>query len=163
MRTRAVVALLALAACQSQPGPVQVEDPASLRVVQGVEYVAETRVMESYPVQLATVVTITNRSSSPVTLTFPDSCVVTLRAYAGGQQVWDQRILILCAAQIVEVTVPPGGSRTFETRTDAAQILGGTLPDGRYRIEAVLQPSGETVRLDAGAVDLSIPRGDRGD
>lgn len=156
MRTRAAWALLVLTACQTQGSPVQPDDSASLRTVQGVEYAADMRVMESYPVQLAIEVTVTNRSASPVTLRFPDSCVVTLRAYADGRQVWDQRTLILCAAAVVEVTLVPGASRTFETRTDAAQILGGQLPDGRYRIEAVLTPSGETVRLDAGQVELGV-------
>lgn len=156
MRVRAAWALLAMAACQTQGSPVQPDDSASLRVVQGVEYAADMRVMESYPVQLAIAVTITNRSGSPVTLRFPDSCVVTLRAYAAGRQVWDQRILILCAAVEVDVTLAPGASRTFDMRTDAGQILGGHLPDGRYRIEAVLTPSGETVRLDAGEVDLGV-------
>jgi hypothetical protein len=158
MRVRSAWPLLALAACSSETAPTQPDDLARLRVLQGVEYAADTRVMESFPVQLATAVTVTNRTGSPVTLTFPDGCVVTLRAYSGDRQVWDQRILILCHAARVEVTLPPGGSRTFETRTDAAQVLGGTLPDGRYRIEAVLHPSGETVRLDAGVVDLAIHR-----
>lgn len=151
--------VLVVAACQSQGSPVQPDDFASLRVVQGVEYAAETRVMESFPVQLATEVTITNRTASPVTLTFPDGCVVTLRAYQGERQVWDQRTLILCTAAIVEVKLAPGASRSFDARTDAAQILNAGLPDGKYRIEAVLTPSGATVRLDAGTVDLAIPRG----
>jgi hypothetical protein len=153
-----VTAITIAAACQGGSSPVQPDDLASLRVVEGVRYEADTRVMESFPVQLATSVTITNTTSSRVTLRFGDSCVVTLRAYQGGQQVWDQRTLILCAQGEVAAVIEPGRSRVFETRADAAQILGGGLPDGEYQLEAVLEPSGETVRLGAGTVPLAIPR-----
>jgi hypothetical protein len=152
-------AICIAAACQGGSSPVQPDDLASLRVVEGVRYEADTRVMESFPVQLATSVTITNTTDARVTLRFHDSCVVTLRAYRNGQQVWDQRTLILCAQGVVDAVIEPGKSRVFETRTDAAQILSGSgLPDGEYQLEAVLEPSGETVRLSAGTVPLAIPR-----
>lgn len=158
MRIRAAWAALALVACQSQESPVQPDGPATLRTAGGIEYSVDTRVMESFPVQIAVDVTVTNRSGAPVILAFPDSCVVTLRAYRDGELVWDQRALILCLAAITEVELEPGASRTFATRTDAGEILQGNLPDGSYRLEAVLHPTEGTVRLDAGIVDLAIAR-----
>lgn len=160
MTRLALLGFVALsAACQSRESPTQPDDVASLRSVGGVEYSADTRVMESFPVQLATEVTMTNRSNAAVRVTFPDGCVVTLRAYDGDREVWDQRILILCAQAQVPVDLAPGASTTFTTHTDAAQILSsGGLPDGRYRLVAVLRPDGQEVRLDAGTVDLAIPR-----
>jgi hypothetical protein len=152
------LALCVAAACQGGSNPTQPDDLATLLTVDGVRYEADTRVMESFPVQLATSVTITNTTNARVTLRFHDSCIVTLRAYRDGQQVWDQRTLILCAQAIVEEVIEPGRSKVFETRTDAAQILSGGLPDGEYQLEAVLEPSGETVRLNAGTVPLAIPR-----
>ena len=158
MRMRAVWAALALVACQSESSPVQPDGQATLRTEAGVEYAVETRIMESFPVQIAVDVTVTNRSSAPVRIAFGDGCVVTLRAYREGRQVWDQRALILCTAALVEVPLQPGTSRTFSTRTDATEILHTGLPDGRYRLEAVLHPTEGEVRLDAGFVDLAIPR-----
>jgi len=152
------VAVCVAAACQGGSSPIQPDDLASLRVVEGVRYEADTRVMESFPVQLATAVTITNTTSARITLHFRDGCIVTLRAYQGGQQVWDQRTLILCTQALVDAVIEPGRSSVFEARTSAAEILAGGLPDGEYQLEAVLEPSGEVVRLGAGTVPLAIPR-----
>lgn len=153
-----LILVLLVTGCQSSSSPVQPDDLAPLHVAEGIRYEADTRVMESFPVQLATAVTITNTTDAAVTLQFPDGCVVTLRAYRDGEQVWDQRTLILCARGIVEAVLEPGESTVFETRTDAAAVLSAGLPDGEYSLEAVLQPGGDTIRLDAGTVDLTVPR-----
>src|SRR5687767_8597909 len=61
-------------------------------VQDGIEYSGDVLVMESFPVQLAGEVTITNSGSSTRTLVFPDGCVAFLRAYRPGEStpVWDQ-------------------------------------------------------------------------
>jgi hypothetical protein len=42
--------------------------------------------------------------------------------------------------------------------TSARAILGDSLPDGRYRLEAWLRPDSGPVFVEAGTVDLSVPR-----
>lgn len=134
--------------------------PAALTTDQGVEYSAETLIMESFPVQLRTVVTVKNVGDSSVRLSFPDGCVVLLRAYREGSSAaaWDQGNTVMCTGAFVEVDLAPGATRTFETSTDAAAILGDTLPDGRYRLVAYLRPTSGEVALDAGSADLAIHR-----
>lgn len=150
-------ALVLLAGC-GNGSPTEFGEGAAARVLDGIRYSAETRVMESFPVQIAVTVTLTNTGDAPARTFFPDGCVVTLRAYRGSVQVWDQRMLILCIAQVVEVDLASGESVSYETSTSAAAILGPNLPDGRYRLEAVLNPGGTPIVLDAGEVDLAIPR-----
>lgn len=134
--------------------------PAALRTPDGLEYSAETLVMESFPVQLNTRVHVTNSSSSARTLTFPDGCVVLVRAYRAGSSkpVWDQGNSVGCTMALVGVNLAPGETRTLESRTGAAEILGDSLPDGRYTLEAYLRPSTGTVTVDAGVADLAVPR-----
>lgn len=151
-------ALLVVAACGGSGSPSDLDEGAATRVQDGIRYTAETRIMESFPVQIAVTVTLTNTSAGVVRTVFPDGCVVTLRAYRGSEQVWDQRMLILCTDALVEVDLAPGESASYETATSAAAILGPNLPDGRYRLEAVLRPGGAPITLDAGEVDLAIPR-----
>ena len=64
----------------------------------------------------------------------------------------------MCTASLVEETLAAGGSKTWEASTDARAMLGTTLPDGRYRLEAYLRPRTGTIALPAGTVDLAIRR-----
>ncbi len=157
-RTLVLLALGLGAACAGANSPSEPGDRASLIIENGIEYKATTRVMESFPVQIATTVTIRNTTGSATTLVFPNGYVVLLRAFRDNQQVWNQADVVGCTQALVEVELPAGASRSFDTRTDAREILGANLPNGRYRLEAVLQPSGGTVRLDAGMVDLAVNR-----
>jgi hypothetical protein len=124
----------------------------------GVEYHGQLAILESFPVQLAASVTLNNISQSAVTLDFPDSCVVLLRAYQDDRQVWDQGESVFCAQMIQSVTLAPGESRTFQARTTAFEILGKDLADGRYRISGYLRTAGEIVEVEVGEADLAIPR-----
>lgn len=126
--------------------------------VEGIEYRGELLVMESFPVQLAANVTVTNTSKQPATLEFPDGCVVLLRAYRAGEQVWDQSAEMACTMAIQSVTLGAGESKTFRAGTDAYEILGDALPDGSYRMTAYLRPDGRVVELELGSTDLAIPR-----
>lgn len=154
-------AVVTLAACAGGGDPQEPADSALLVREDGVEYTADTAVMESFPVQLATTVTATNRSGRSARLTFPDGCVVLLRAYhdeARSRLAWSQQDHVHCTAALVEWTLPAGASRQGSARTDAAEILRDTLPDGRYWLEAVLRPNGTTIAVPAGTVDLAVPR-----
>lgn len=127
----------------------------------GLEYAATVQVMESFPVQLAGTVTITNTTDERQEVTFPDGCVVLLRAYRqeGSEPVWDQASDIACTMALVDVALEAGESREFRSPTSsAADVLGDRLPDGSYRIAVYLRPEGEELEIFAGTVELAVPR-----
>ncbi len=127
----------------------------------GIEYRADVAVMESFPVQLAGQLTMTNRSGDSRTVIFPDGCVALLRAYRPGETrpVWDQADDLACTMAVVPVELDPGASHEVRTPTvSASEILDDGLPDGEYRITVHLRPDGDDVEIDAGTTDLAIPR-----
>jgi hypothetical protein len=155
--TGSVLALLLSFGCSSDAaGP----ESGFLRTEQGIEYRASTDILESFPVQLRVNVRITNASGSALDLLFPDGCVVLVRAYRSGMSTpaWDQRFSIGCTAALVPLHLDAGQSATYTSMTNARAILGDSLPDGRYRLEAWLRPDSGPVLVEAGTVDLSVPR-----
>jgi hypothetical protein len=161
------VTLMAIAlACDDGPAAPS-NDPPGIPIGSGstmhggVEYAATLRIMESFPVQLAADVTVTNHRDEPVQIVFPDGCVALLRAYAvdGDDPVWDQNQDVACTLALVTVDLEPGAAASYTTPTASARdILGDTLPDGTYRIEVYLRPDGDVVEIDTGTVELAIPR-----
>jgi hypothetical protein len=148
-------------ACAMPRDAADSDDPAAVRIMNGIEFRAETLVMESYPVQLRTIARVTNRGDAPARVTFPDGCVVLMRAYspAGAAPVWDEADTVGCTLAIIEVTLLRRESREFSSQTvSARQILGDSLPDGRYEIRAYLRPDGTPIELTTGNVDLAVPR-----
>jgi hypothetical protein len=128
----------------------------------GVEYSADTRVMESFPVQLDTRVTMRNPSSQATRVQLGSGCPVLIRAYrneARTQLAWDQSIGMVCTQQIQVVDLAPGASaERAAPRVNARDILGDSLPDGRYYLSAFVQVVGSPLTLPAGSADLGIPR-----
>lgn len=163
MKTTRLLSLLlpGVIACSSG-GDSVTDAPSTVHVVGDVEYSAETAIMESFPVQLATTVTLRNTSNADLELLFGDSCVVRLRAYGNaersGEPAWDQSRSMGCVAMIFEDTIPAGDTVQYRARSDGYEILGDSLPDGRYWLSAVLDPAGERVEVPAGVVDLGVPR-----
>lgn len=158
------IPILALAlACSSSPadpgdrppaGP-----PAGAVTVNGIEYTATVQVMESFPVQIAATVTVANRTDDRKTVTFADGCVALLRAYDGETRIWDQAEEVACTMATVPVELSPGGSEEFRTPTSSAyDVLDDEWPDGEYAIAVYLRPIGDEVEIDAGTVELAIPR-----
>ncbi len=147
----------AFAACDDDvTGP----DLQSSRVVGGVTYgVSEFAIAESFPVQLGGTVVLRNESGTTQSVTFPDSCVVLMRAYdAQDTLAWDLGHVVDCTQALVEVNLSPGESEEFQIGLISAYtILGENLPDGEYRIALYLRPNGQTVELDAGMADLAVP------
>lgn len=158
----AMVALGVLVAACGGGDPADPDDGASSVVTEEhVRYTATTDVMESYPVQLRTTVTLKNVGSASVELTFPDGCVVLMAASRPGSDahVWQQELA--CTMALVQVSLAPGQEREFTTGTvSAREILGVELPDGPYDLHAVLRPLSGTVIVPAGRADLAVPGGD---
>ena len=115
-------------------------------------------IAKSFPAQLSTTVQIENESTTSQSVTFPDSCVVLMRAYGEGTEpAWDMGNAVGCITMLIQVDLAPGESKEYQTGLVSAQtILGEDLPNGDYRITAYLRP-GEIVELDAGTTDLSVP------
>jgi len=134
----------------------------SRSVVGGVTYsVTEFAVAESFPVQIGVTVEVANESATSQSVTFPDGCVLLMRAYdSRGELAWDLGHLVDCTAALVELDLAPGETEQYEIGLiSAATILGENLPDGEYRIAVYLRPNGQSVELEAGVADLAIPRG----
>jgi hypothetical protein len=130
-------------------------------MVGGIAYhVTGLVIAESFPVQIGTTVEVTNTSASSQSITFPDGCVVLMRAYdAQDALAWDSANDVACTQALVEVDLSPGETKTYQTGlVSGYTILGDDLPDGEYRITVYLRPGGQTVEIEAGVADLAIPR-----
>jgi len=152
-RVCTLLATVSIAACQTNTTGPDFPD----RLVDGITYrVTAFVIAESFPVQLGITVELENESTEPKSVTFPDGCVVLIRAYNGGTEpVWDMGGVVACTLALIEVNLAAGERRTFDTGlVSAATILGGSLPDGKYRITVYLRP-GQIVELEAGVVDLA--------
>ncbi|HIF57397.1 MAG TPA: hypothetical protein EYQ39_09210 [Gemmatimonadetes bacterium] len=127
--------------------------------IDGITYrVTSFAIADSFPVQLRISVEIENESTTSQSVTFPDGCVVLVRAYDGGTKpVWDMGLTVGCTQALVQVFLAPRESAEFHTGlVSAATILGDSLPNGEYRITAYLRP-GQMVELDAGMANLAVP------
>ena len=115
-------------------------------------------IAESFPVQIGITVELENESTTPQSVTFPDGCVVLMRAYdSGTDPIWDMGQTVACSLALVEVDLAPGQSEEVITGlVSAASILGDSLPNEEYRITAYLRP-GQIVELEAGMADLAVP------
>ena len=150
-----LLATATFAACQESVSGL---DP-DVRLIDGITYrVTSFAIAESFPVQLGITVEIENESTTSRSVTFPDGCVVLMRAYQEGTDpVWDMGPTVGCTQALVQVDLAPGESEEFHTGlVSAATILGDSLANGEYRIIAYLRP-GQIVELDAGVADLAVP------
>ena len=147
--------LLVTAACEVTSSGLDLPE----QLIDGVTYrVTGFVIAESFPVQIGITVELENESTTPQSVTFPDGCVVLMRAYdSGTEPVWDMGQTVACTLALVEVDLAPGQSEEFITGlVSAASILGDSLPNGEYRITAYLRP-GQVVELEAGMADLAVP------
>jgi hypothetical protein len=163
-RWTAAASLAVLVACgapgsgeENRPGADA--GPPQRAAVGGVTYSAETRIAETAPVTVYATARVENTSSTQQEVTFPDGCVVLLRAYRDasrtGAPAWDQQQGAVCTMMLVQVSLAPGESREFVASVRADEILGDSLPAGRYYFTAVLRPDGQRVEIAAGKAELA--------
>jgi hypothetical protein len=153
-----LVAALACAACA--PAPPNDTAPGGSGAAHGpLRFEASTAVLRSFPAQLSTTVTATNTSGQAQTVEMPGGCTVLLRAYRTpartGTPAWDQQREAVCTQQLLIEEYAPGQSRQYHGRATAVEILGDSLPNGRYYIAALLRPAGGEVEVPAGEADLA--------
>ena len=76
-----LLASASIAACQTAATGLGLPD----QLVDGITYrVTGFNIAESFPVQLGITVELENESATQRSVTFPDGCVVLIRAYDGG-------------------------------------------------------------------------------
>ncbi len=158
--TLTICAMALLAACSSNETATNIDRTLMDQTLGGVVYQADTRIMESFPVQLRSIVTVENRTSDEVTITLPDGCAVLLRAYRTadrtGDPAWDESRAVACTMALQEIVLAPGAAKELTGSTiSAAHILGDSLPAGRYYLTAVVRPNGQLVEMEAGEADLA--------
>jgi len=161
-RWAAAFVLLAsiVAGCRSTAVPADSRGQQGGDTTGGVRYEADLLIMESFPVQLRARVSATNATAGPVTITLPDGCSVLLRAYRdaarSGEPAWDETGTVVCTQAIQQIPVAAGETTWLEGRTiGAAEILGDSLPAGRYYFTALVRPDGQRIELEAGEADLA--------
>ena len=162
--SRASLPLLAtlLTACGRVSDPAEAPGPDSSVVRDGVAYSAEVRVLESFPVQLRGSLRMENTTPNTVRLELGSGCPVLLRAYRTAERrtpVWDQGSGLACTLQIQIRSLAPGGVANEDAPpTDAAEILGDSLPAGTYHLSAYVRVNAGTLELPAGSAELAVPR-----
>jgi hypothetical protein len=156
------ITLVTLAACSTEsrdPGEPGVNKDSQTLVQNNIEYRAESLFLESFPVQVVANVEITNQTSGPVTLTFPDGCLVVLRVYRDAQRTqlaYDMARDYGCTQALVPVTVRAGESKQLSSPPiSAAKILGDSLPNGTYYFSALVRANGQRLELRAGSGELA--------
>lgn len=114
---------------------------------------------ESFPVQIGVTVAVRNQTASTQPVTFPDGCVVLLRAYRDHPApVWDMASAVECTLALVQRDLEPGEEIEFTVGlVSAGTILGEALPPGEYRITAYLRPGDGIVELEIGLFELAQP------
>jgi hypothetical protein len=118
-------------------------------------------------------VTARNDSDEPVELVLSGSCPVVLRAYRdaarSGTPAWDADRLDRCAPEIALLRrILPGDSIQESFDAHEEEILGDSLPPGRYFFSAALRkggmlrevPTAEVTFRGARRVDVSVRRGE---
>ncbi|MCH7562579.1 MAG: hypothetical protein IH968_02035 [Gemmatimonadetes bacterium] len=119
----------------------------------------QVTIAESFPIQIGVTVSVRNQTASTQSVTFPDGCVVLMRAYRDDPApVWDMATGLACTLALVQRDLEPGEEIEFGAGlVSAATILGGALPSGQYRMTAYLRPGGDIVELEMGLIDLAQP------
>ncbi|MEA2705973.1 MAG: hypothetical protein QOH22_761 [Gemmatimonadaceae bacterium] len=151
------------------------DGPESLKI-DGFRYRTGSAVVGPAHDTLRVAVVVVNDSRTEHSLAIP-SCPPTLnpvkaRLRAGGRE-WDSetsevrklppryrdstgRVLPqACTLQLIAMSFPPGTSHTYVLEVPVREILGDSLPKGRYEVTAQLRINGYlTPRLSTGDVDL---------
>jgi len=164
----ALVLLLALAACQpaGEHAPLPpaeetgeeaiVEETGEGTTEGGIGYRASSELREG---RVEVRAELHNRGDREREVTFPDGCVVLIRAYhdaaRSGPPAWDQRQHAICTMALVMESLQPGESRSFEMTVEVDELLGEQLPQGEYHLTAFLRPDGGEVEIPAGSLRLA--------
>lgn len=177
-------AAVLLTACHGQRGLRSIGEYADYdwQSIDGFRFGAHAAIVGSGADTLWVNATAENLSKHRLAVTFGRGCGRDVNSLAvvaqHGVKTWDSRtweihrqpiepvhydstgqvIPVLCAGQVYMVIVLPGGLRRYELRVPVNEILGDSLPPGRYGIVARLSINGcEIKNLRAGEVEFRQP------
>ena len=106
---------------------------------------------------IAVTVAITNTSTESARAVVSQYCQVLFEWRAVSDTTarprWDGRQRI-CLARGRDVSLGPGQTEVLRTTASVRDVLGDSLPDGRYIVTAIFEVDGATVTRLAGAVVL---------
>ena len=142
----------------------EVDLPSNL---EDVAYSARVRIENG---QLRGSAVVTNRRKTPIRISY-GACSLHLRAYAGSlrttdpvwrseaREPWGGRMAYGCPAMLMERELAPRENLEFGFRASLIEVLGDSLPDGRYWFSATVQINGEWLpEVEAGSVAIVLPR-----
>ena len=134
----------------------------SQRISDGLPYRVETGAGSISPPTIEARLTVTNTSNTRLAASVARECPLTVyvyrdlgrrdAAYAAGKADW--RPAARCYLEKSVFYLAPEESRQFIVTVTTAEILGHSLPDGRYYMAAVVWLEDRTLLLSAGDVDL---------
>lgn len=153
------VALVATAvACGSMggsTGPAEAEEiPAVTYTMEGTEFLPSSQL----PPNLMIVMSVENEGSVPVEKSYPAGCPVRIRIYRDLDDtlIYDETKLGCSNSDPATFRVLPGETRTIGSGfRQMTQIMGDSIPCGRYRLVGVPQMEGdEVIEIPAGEAFL---------
>ena len=141
--------------------------PGTLRL-DGLVFRGSVDVRESFPVQLGFRLVARNTGDAEVHLV-TDGCGLGALAYRdpdrSGPPAWNGRPAGACRASPAPVTVPAGDSVEWSQEYSAGEVLGDSLPDGRYfftaslgRVSLAGSDASRRIEVAAGEAVLAVPR-----
>ena len=158
MRYRALL-LVAAAGCAEISDASSGFGPAEIRTDGRVRFVATTTPSTSTAGWLATTVLVIGASPGGVSLEY-SGCPVIVRMYAGsertGKPAWDALSVpnTACPLPLLRRHLGLGEALPLTALTLPREVLGDSLPPGRYYAAAIMRPNGDSVIVAAGEVDL---------
>jgi hypothetical protein len=133
------------------------------RTADAVTYHARTELASTSPLMVRTRVSAALTHAGGALLRYSADCPATLLAYRdrrrrdaaprSGEPDWKSPRR--CGPALQEMSLDRGESRTFEVRATAGDILGSSLPTGRYYFAVAVQTDQQRVFLSAGEANLT--------
>lgn len=141
-----LVSLTASFACGStETAPTQNETKPII-TYQGVELVLSTDKTTYEPGEAITLrLTVTNKGSSSLKLTFPSAQQYDFVITMGGEEMWRWSHDKMFAAVLTEVTLAPSESVVYQERWSQKDNQGNLVSPGNYQVIGVLKAPPESI------------------
>ena len=154
-----LASLVAGAACSSSVEPARTQSSSSeLDISSAYGIAASSATVRDPDTRIRYVLHVTNGSDSNEELSY-GACWGSLRFYTSearaGTPVFDQAGRGTgCTTQLIETTVPPGGSADLVGYLGMNTLISAGVPQGHYYVSLVVAPNGTTTEIAAGEVDV---------
>jgi hypothetical protein len=157
---RLVLTLLAGVACADTTDPDTPLGPAGIHTDGELTFRGQTAPSVTTPGWLATTLYVRGASLGGLSLQY-GGCPFTVRMYRtpdrAGLPAWDALAVpnTACQAYLVRRHLGFGEELALTALTLPREVLGDSLPAGRYHVAALVRPNGDSVVVAAGHVDLA--------